>query len=175
MNPRLTPAWKQAILDFDDLDPKPGTTIDDAWLCEHFELPKPINASAEQWQDWNLKFLRYRDEFKRHIGEDFSIQFSDRENGVMRVLHPSEIADYTEAKARRELKVAVRRQKWRLKNTDFRDMTQEQAMNHVNTMARAEMRAKSIRDSHTAKLPSPKEVVALPKIFGTAEKPESEK
>lgn len=168
-NPRLDPAWKQAVLDFLDLDPQPGTVIDEAWLCDHFELPKPVVGGEDTWQRWQLKFLSYRDNFRTQLGEDFNIQLSDKENGQLRVLHPSEVAEYTEAKARRELRAALRKRSWKLKHTDLLGMDAAARGRHLEAMARTQLQAKLLREAEKAELPKPKEPAPLPRLFQTGD------
>lgn len=162
---RLDPAWKQAVLDFLDLDPQPGTTVDDAWLRQHFELPVPVKAGAAEWNAYQLRMLKFTDEFKSMLAEQFNLILSDRHEGQMRVLHPSEVADYTTHRALRDLRAALRKQAFRLKHTNLLDMTPEDRMRHIEAQARNQMKVKALRDADKAELPSPKEKTPLPKLF----------
>lgn len=173
---RIDPAWKQAVLDFIDLDPKPGTSIDDAWLREHFDLQWPEHAGAVEWKKHQLKMLEYTDKFKSMLAEQFNLILSDRSEGQMRVLAPAEVADYTEAQARRDLRAALRRQSYRLKHTNVLDMTQEQRQRHIETQARVQLKARNIREAEKMELPAPTEKPSLPKLFfpGQAEDPGKE-
>ena len=160
---RLDPAWKQAVEDFLEMKPEPGTVVDDAWLCEHFDLHPPVTAGAEAWKAWQLKFLRYRDEFKTRLGEEHNIQLSDKENGRLRVLHPAEVAEYSEAKARRELRGALRKRSWKLKHTNLLGMDVAARTRHLEALARTQLQAKMLRDSEKAELPVPKDITPLPR------------
>lgn len=162
---RLDPAWKQAVLDLLDTDPKPGDTIDDAWLEDHFDLPRPRNANAAEWNAYQLKRLKYTDLFKAELAEQFNIILSDRHQGCMRILAPAEVAEYTEHRAVRELRNALRRQSFRLKHTNVLDMTPEDRMRHIEASARVQLKARMLREAQHAALPEPKEKTPLPRIF----------
>lgn len=162
---RLYPAWKQAVLDFLDLDPQPGTTIDDAWLDEHFDMTRPGRAGPEEWKNYQLKRLKYTDEFKAMLAEKFNLILSDRHGGQMRVLAPAEVAQYTEVRAKRDLRSALKKQVFRLKNTNVLDMTPEQRRDHVEVQARAILKDRMLSEAEKAELPMPTEKAPLPRLF----------
>lgn len=171
---KLDPAWKQAAMDFIALDPQPGMTVDDDWLNSHFDLNMPTEASAEEWSRFQLKRLRYTDEFKRMLAEKHSIILSDRHEGKMRVLAPGEVAEYTESKAVRELRATLRKQTFRMRCTNLIGMTQEELKRHMQTQARIQLKVHMMREADRLELDRPSEKPAVPSRLRDAQQTQPE-
>jgi hypothetical protein len=166
MTTKLHPIWKQAVADLLELDPQPGHVITEDWLIEHFELPRPTHGGIDDAQKWKLTFLGLRDAFRRTLEEEHSLIFTyvERDVGGMRLLHPSEVADYEDAQWRARIGAEVRRTTRRLKNTNLLQMTAEEREHHLNMLARRNWQAKQLRTSNKAEVPAQYSVPKLPKL-----------
>lgn len=166
MRVKLHPSWKQAVADLIELDPQPGYVVTEDWLIEHFDLPRPSHGGADAAQKWKLTFLDYRDNFRRRLEEEHSLIFTymERESGGMRLLHPSEVADYEDGQWRQRIGSEIRRTTRRLKNTNLLGMTADERERHLHMLARRNWQSKQLRDSNKAEIPKKFVVPVLPKL-----------
>jgi len=163
---KLFPLWKQAVVDLVDLDPQPGHIVTEAWLIEHFDLPRPVGGDIVAQDKWRLTFLGYRANFKQALEDEHSLILTDKErdHDGMRLLAPNEVAAYEDQRWRARIGSETRRTVRRLKNTNMLQLTDAERAAHLDMLARRQWQAKLMRNTNRAAIPQEYKPLTLPRL-----------
>ena len=82
------PVWKQALKNYVDSNPQPGSVVTKKWLMDQFRIAEPVTAS--DLHEANLEFLQNFSRFKDELLQDYLIALRANHDGGYEVVPPNQ-------------------------------------------------------------------------------------
>lgn len=162
---KIHPEWKNAVSEFLARNPKPGDIVTRPELEDWFSMKRPASGTFEAIQEFNLRFLSFRDRWAEELMRKHQIQLGEKDTKLdgWPVLAPNEVASFTARQSTKELKKALRKQRDRLAFTDLSELTPAEQLEHAETLVRSSWKLRALKDADKKPIEFPAPPKALPR------------
>ena len=136
----LFPAWKQAVQNYLDLEPKPGDVVTKEWLHENFGLEEvKTDTPTGKADQIRLAYLTCVENFKSMLLTENKILLVNKRSIGYTYVEPENQAAVSEHQMHNDMKKALDKGASRMHHTDVKVLDDDQRKQHADAMARTAM------------------------------------